>query len=134
MGRVHLRISSAVSVGFSVIQSSCELQVSGLPRLLLILTVNTFSTKFKGRSANLFVGYCEVDRLVVLWSQIFTAVGVVAIFCFSPWLAYSPYQYIAAAILIFVSTNVLEGVDPHMYFLCSLHELSLIILVSCLRV
>jgi hypothetical protein len=96
--------------------------------------VNTFSTKFKGRSANLFVGYCEVDRLVVLWSQIFTAVGVVAIFCFSPWLAYSSYQYIAAAILIFVSTNVLEGVDPHMHFLCSVHELSLIILMSCLRV
>ncbi|CAK9261087.1 unnamed protein product [Sphagnum jensenii] len=51
------------------------------------------------------------DRLVVIWSQIFTAIGVMSIFCFSPWLDYSSYQYVAAAILIFVSTNVLEGVN-----------------------
>jgi len=51
------------------------------------------------------------DRLVVIWSQIFTAIGVISIFCFSPWLDYSSYQYVAAAILIFVSTNVLEGVN-----------------------
>jgi hypothetical protein len=96
---------------------------------LLGLTVLPISAVVGNYISNIYE-----DRLVVLWSQIFTAVGVVAIFCFSPWLAYSPYQYIAAAILIFVSTNVLEGVDPHMHFLCSVHELSLIILVSCLRV
>jgi MFS family permease len=73
---------------------------------LLGLTVLPISAVVGNYISNIYE-----DRLVVLWSQIFTAVGVVAIFCFSPWLAYSPYQYIAAAILIFVSTNVLEGVN-----------------------
>jgi hypothetical protein len=59
------------------------------------------------------------DRLVVIWSQIFTAIGVMSIFCFSPWLDYSSYQYVAAAILIFVSTNVLEGIC----FLCACKKL-----------
>lgn len=48
-------------------------------------------------------------RLVVLWSQVTTGLGVVAIICYSPYLHYSTYQYVVAAILIFVSTNILEG-------------------------
>lgn len=51
------------------------------------------------------------DRLVVLWTQITTGVGVIAILCYSPFLPYRAYQYIAAAVIIFVSTNVLEGVN-----------------------
>ncbi|KAG0605422.1 hypothetical protein M758_9G057600 [Ceratodon purpureus] len=51
------------------------------------------------------------DRLVVLWTQITTGVGVLAILCYSPLMPYSTYQYVAAAIIIFVSTNVLEGVN-----------------------
>ncbi|XP_024368342.1 SPX domain-containing membrane protein OsI_21475 [Physcomitrium patens] len=51
------------------------------------------------------------DRLVVLWTQITTGVGVIAILCYSPFFQYSTYQYVAAAIIIFVSTNVLEGVN-----------------------
>ena len=46
---------------------------------------------------------------MVLWSQITTGLGVVAIICYSPYLHYSSYQYVVAAILIFVSTNILEG-------------------------
>jgi len=51
------------------------------------------------------------DRLVVLWSQVTTGLGVVGIICYSPYLHYSTYQYVVAAILIFVSTNILEGVN-----------------------
>ncbi|XP_024391930.1 SPX domain-containing membrane protein At4g22990 isoform X3 [Physcomitrium patens] len=51
------------------------------------------------------------DRVVVLWSQVTTGVGVAAILCYSPWVHYSAYQYVTAAVVIFVSTNVLEGVN-----------------------
>jgi hypothetical protein len=51
------------------------------------------------------------DRLVVLWTQITTGLGVLAILCYSPLFHYSTYQYVTAAIIIFVSTNVLEGVN-----------------------
>lgn len=51
------------------------------------------------------------DRLVVLWTQIFTGVGVLVILCYGPFLPYNAYQYVTAAVIIFVSTNVLEGVN-----------------------
>jgi hypothetical protein len=51
------------------------------------------------------------DRLVVLWTQITTGLGVLAILSYAPLLHYNVYQYVAAAVIIFVSTNVLEGVN-----------------------
>lgn len=51
------------------------------------------------------------DRVVILWTQITTGVGVLAILCYSPFFHYTTYQYVAAAVVIFVSTNVLEGVN-----------------------
>jgi hypothetical protein len=50
------------------------------------------------------------DRAVVLWSQVATGVGVVAIVSFEPYAQYSAHQYVAAAVVVFVATNVLEGV------------------------
>lgn len=50
-----------------------------------------------------------IGRLVVLWTQITTGVGVLAILSYAPFLHYNVYQYVAAAVIIFVSTNVLEG-------------------------
>lgn len=50
-----------------------------------------------------------IGRLVVLWTQITTGLGVLAILCYAPFLHYNVYQYVAAAVIIFVSTNVLEG-------------------------
>jgi hypothetical protein len=52
-----------------------------------------------------------IYRLVVLWTQITTGLGVLAILCYSPLFHYSTYQYVTAAIIIFVSTNVLEGTN-----------------------
>lgn len=65
-------------------------------------------SKIHGSNVCLSLGY-TIYRLVVLWTQITTGVGVIAILCYSPFFQYSTYQYVAAAIIIFVSTNVLEG-------------------------
>lgn len=54
-----------------------------------------------------------VGRLVVLWSQITTGIGVLAILHCGPLIPYSTYQYVAAAVIIFVSTNVLEGIKTY---------------------
>lgn len=51
------------------------------------------------------------DRVVVVWAQMTTGLGVVAILCYAPYIEYSAYQYGVAAVVIFVSTNVLEGVN-----------------------
>lgn len=51
------------------------------------------------------------DRVVVIWAQVTTGLGVVAIVCYAPHIEYSEYQYGVAAVVIFVSTNVLEGVN-----------------------
>jgi len=51
------------------------------------------------------------DRVVVLWTQVTTGLGVVAIVSYAPHIEYSAYQYGVAAVVIFVSTNVLEGVN-----------------------
>lgn len=62
-----------------------------------------------------------VGRVVVLWTQITTGVGVLAILYYGPFLHYNTYQYVAAAVIIFVSTNVLEGLfrsDIKFSFLC----------------
>lgn len=67
-------------------------------------------SKIHGSNVCLSLGY-TIYRLVVLWTQITTGVGVIAILCYSPFFQYSTYQYVAAAIIIFVSTNVLEGVN-----------------------
>ncbi len=59
---------------------------------------------------------------MVIVSQVIMGVGVASIVCFCPWLPYTSYQYVAAAIVIFVSTNVLEGLSkcPIFFFFGSL--------------
>ncbi|CAI5947931.1 unnamed protein product [Closterium sp. NIES-64] len=49
------------------------------------------------------------DRLVIMWTQGLIAVGVIAVMCFAPIIKYTTQQYIVAAVIIFVSCNVLEG-------------------------
>jgi hypothetical protein len=73
---------------------------------LLGLTVLPISAVVGNYISNIYE-----DRLVVVVSQVIMGVGVASIVCFCPWLPYTSYQYVAAAIVIFVSTNVLEGVN-----------------------
>jgi hypothetical protein len=73
---------------------------------LLGLTVLPISAVVGNYISNIYE-----DRLVVVVSQVIMGVGVASIVCFCPWLPYTSYQYVAAAIIIFVSTNVLEGVN-----------------------
>ncbi len=76
-------------------------------------------------------GLCGRCRLVVIVSQVIMGVGVASIVCFCPWLPYTSYQYVAAAIVIFVSTNVLEGLSkcPPFFFFGSLGFLRTLTLV-----
>jgi hypothetical protein len=73
---------------------------------LLGLTVLPISAVVGNYISNIYE-----DRLVVVVSQVIMGVGVASIVCFCPWLPYTSYQYVAAAIIIFVSTNVLEGLS-----------------------
>ncbi|KAJ7562813.1 hypothetical protein O6H91_03G085100 [Diphasiastrum complanatum] len=52
---------------------------------------------------------CE-DRQILLISEIFTCLGVLVSFKYGP-VPYTPVQYVSGALLIFVSAEVLEGVN-----------------------
>ncbi|MCO5583217.1 hypothetical protein L7F22_037125 [Adiantum nelumboides] len=51
------------------------------------------------------------DRLIILVTVILTAVGVIGNLSFAPLINYTQAQYIISSLILFVSTNVLEGVD-----------------------
>lgn len=51
------------------------------------------------------------DRLIIVWTVTFTAIGVLGNLSFSPFLGYTQAQYIISSLILFISTNVLEGVD-----------------------
>ncbi|ETV65876.1 hypothetical protein H257_17516 [Aphanomyces astaci] len=62
--------------------------------------------------ANVLVGYLSyryVDGELILYSEVVLVVGIVGIICYSA--SYSAIQYVFGAVLIYVSTNVLEGVN-----------------------
>jgi hypothetical protein len=65
---------------------------------------------FGWRTSQVAVFLSLLGLTVVLWSQVATGVGVVAIVSFEPYAQYSAHQYVAAAVVVFVATNVLEGV------------------------
>ena len=65
------------------------------------------------------------DRVVVVWAQVTTALGVVAILCYAPRIEYSVYQYAVAAVVIFVATNVLEGVNMSLLSKVNIHFIAL---------
>ncbi|GJP40506.1 hypothetical protein CLOM_g182 [Closterium sp. NIES-68] len=73
---------------------------------LLGLTVLPISSVVGNYITNIYE-----DRLVIMWTQLLIAVGVVAVMCFAPIIKYTTQQYIVAAVIIFVSCNVLEGVS-----------------------
>ncbi|CAI5522435.1 unnamed protein product [Closterium sp. Naga37s-1] len=73
---------------------------------LLGLTVLPISSVVGNYITNIFE-----DRLVIMWTQGLIAVGVIAVMCFAPIIKYTTQQYIVAAVIIFVSCNVLEGVS-----------------------
>lgn len=51
------------------------------------------------------------DRLIILWSIILTAVGVIANLSYAPLVGYTEVQYIIGSLILFIATNILEGVD-----------------------
>lgn len=51
------------------------------------------------------------ERLIIFWTLIFTGIGVIGVLSYSPVVQYTEAQYIAASLIIFISTNILEGVD-----------------------
>ncbi|KAF0690550.1 Aste57867_18066 [Aphanomyces stellatus] len=62
--------------------------------------------------ANVLVGYLSyryVDGELILYSEVFLLIGIVGIICYTS--AYSVAQYIFGAVVIYVMTNVLEGVN-----------------------
>ncbi|CAK4680393.1 unnamed protein product [Aphanomyces euteiches] len=62
--------------------------------------------------ANVLVGYLSyryVDGELILYSEVLTLVGIVGIICYTA--SYSVVQYIFGAVMIYVFTNVLEGVN-----------------------
>ncbi|CAI5959533.1 unnamed protein product [Closterium sp. NIES-64] len=71
---------------------------------LLGLTVLPISSVVGNYITNIYE-----DRLVIMWTQGLIAVGVIAVMCFAPIIKYTTQQYIVAAVIIFVSCNVLEG-------------------------
>ncbi|GAQ85466.1 major facilitator superfamily protein [Klebsormidium nitens] len=58
-----------------------------------------------------FIGNVYEDRLVIMWTEVITVVGVVLNLSYEPLIPYSLPQYVAGAILIFVATCALEGVN-----------------------
>ncbi|CAI5474421.1 unnamed protein product, partial [Closterium sp. Yama58-4] len=73
---------------------------------LLGLTVLPISSVVGNYITNIYE-----DRLVIMWTQGLIAIGVIAVMCFAPIIKYTTQQYIVAAVIIFVSCNVLEGVS-----------------------
>ncbi|KAH7428983.1 hypothetical protein KP509_09G025600 [Ceratopteris richardii] len=55
------------------------------------------------------------ERLIIIWSLILTIIGVVGNFSLAPFIRYTEVQYIISALVIFVSTNILEGVDMSLF-------------------
>ncbi|KAJ7550770.1 hypothetical protein O6H91_07G117600 [Diphasiastrum complanatum] len=51
------------------------------------------------------------DRVIILWSECFVGLGVIGSICYEPIFQYNIFQYMFSAILLFVSANVLEGVN-----------------------
>lgn len=51
------------------------------------------------------------DRIVLIWTQVMTGVGVIAILNYSPWITYTHTQYVIGAIILYVAANVTEGVN-----------------------
>lgn len=51
------------------------------------------------------------DRLIIIWTVALTALGVVGNLSFAPFINYTQAQYIISSLILFISTNILEGVD-----------------------
>lgn len=51
------------------------------------------------------------ERLVIFWTSAIMGLGVLANMSFRPWLPYSHTQYVGSALVIFVTSNVIEGVN-----------------------
>ncbi|KAI5077320.1 hypothetical protein GOP47_0007144 [Adiantum capillus-veneris] len=51
------------------------------------------------------------DRLIIIWTIMLTAAGVIGNLSFAPLIHYTQAQYVISSLILFVSTNVLEGVD-----------------------
>eukprot|EP00250_Pteridium_aquilinum_P003852 c14127_g1_i1 orf=404-2500(+) len=51
------------------------------------------------------------DRLIIMWTVMLTGIGVIANLSFSPLVGYTEAQYIISSLILFISTNILEGVD-----------------------
>eukprot|EP00270_Netrium_digitus_P005602 TRINITY_DN1748_c1_g4_i1.p2 TRINITY_DN1748_c1_g4~~TRINITY_DN1748_c1_g4_i1.p2 ORF type:complete len:218 (-),score=82.63 TRINITY_DN1748_c1_g4_i1:321-944(-) len=73
---------------------------------LLGLTVVPISTVVGNYVANIYE-----DRQVIVVTEIIVGVGAVCMFCLQPWVSYRTAQYVGAAVTIYVSSNVLEGVN-----------------------
>ncbi|XP_024536249.1 SPX domain-containing membrane protein At4g22990 [Selaginella moellendorffii] len=58
-----------------------------------------------------YISNTFADRVVIFWTEILIALGVIANICYYPLFRYTTVQYVASAIVIFLSTNVLEGVN-----------------------
>ncbi|KAH7285458.1 hypothetical protein KP509_33G029100 [Ceratopteris richardii] len=50
------------------------------------------------------------ERVIIMWTVILTVVGVSGSLSFAPFIQYTTVQYVTAALVLFISTNVLEGV------------------------